>query len=103
MPSITVPKEFFVKERRMYSYWQQAFWREFFQNSVDAGSTKIDVRLSVNSDYAVEVVFTDNGCGMDRDTLERVYFRLGASTKSGADMVGGFGRARILTCFSMDS
>lgn len=103
MPSITVPKEFFVKERRMYSYWQQAFWREFFQNSVDAGSTKIDVRLSVNSNYAVEVVFTDNGCGMDRDTLERVYFRLGASTKSGADMVGGFGRARILTCFSMDS
>lgn len=103
MPSITVPKEFFVKERRMYTNWLQAFWREFFQNSVDAGSKRIDVRIQAIDTGQVEIVFTDDGCGMTREVLENVYFRLGASTKSSDDMVGGFGRARILTCFSMDS
>lgn len=47
----------------------------------------------------VDVV--DNGRGMDRKTVEEVYMRLGASTKTGeGDGIGGFGRARILTCFS---
>jgi hypothetical protein len=39
---------------------------------------------------------------MSRETLRDVYFQLGASTK-GADDIGGFGRARMLTCFSHHS
>ncbi len=38
---------------------------------------------------------------MDYATLVNVYFRLGATTKEDADTIGGFGRARILTCFAM--
>lgn len=102
MPSITVPKEFFVKERRMYTHWESAFWREFFQNSVDAGAQNIAVHITNDAD-TINVIFEDDGCGMDREILEGVYFRLGASTKTRGDTVGGFGRARILTCFSMDS
>lgn len=43
----------------------------------------------------------DDGCGMTRDILENVYLRLGATTKT-TGSVGGFGRARMLTCFAMD-
>jgi hypothetical protein len=103
MPQITVPKEFFIKERRMYSNWQFAFWREFFQNSLDGGATRIDIVMNHEVDREVSIVFADNGCGMSRETLENVYFRLGATSKEGDSFVGGFGRARILTCFSMQS
>lgn len=101
MPQITVPKDFFVNERRMYSNWLEAFWREFFQNSIDAGATRIDVMTEDLLDKNVRITFTDNGCGMSRETLENVYFRLGASSKNDGSSIGGFGRARILTCFSM--
>lgn len=101
MPQITVPKSFFVNERRMYSDWMFAFWREFFQNSVDAGATRIDITTSYHGDNSLSITFADNGCGMDRDTIENVYFKLGASTKNDDSSIGGFGRARILTCFSM--
>ena len=101
MPQICVPKEFFVKERRMYSNWMFAFWREFFQNSVDAGARNIEICSSSEEDRSGQITFTDDGCGMSREVLERVYFRLGATSKNDGDFVGGFGRARILTCFSM--
>jgi hypothetical protein len=39
---------------------------------------------------------------MSQETLRDVYFQLGASTK-GADDIGGFGRARMLTCFAHSS
>jgi len=104
MPSVSIPKSFFVKERRMYSRWQFAFWREFFQNSVDAGAERIDVDLTQDPiTRIITVTFTDDGCGMTRDVLENVYFSLGGTTKGHGDQVGGFGRARILTCFSMKS
>ncbi len=101
MKQVQVPKDFFVKERRMYSQWQFAFWRELFQNAIDAGSTQIQIKLS-SQDNVISVVFDDNGHGMTREILESVYFCLGASSKSGGT-VGGFGRARIITCFSMKS
>jgi hypothetical protein len=88
----------------MYSRWQFAFWREFFQNSVDAGAERIDVDLTQDPiTRIITVTFTDDGCGMTRDVLENVYFSLGGTTKGHGDQVGGFGRARILTCFSMKS
>lgn len=101
MANVMVPKEFFVKERRMYANWQFAFWRELFQNSTDAGSSNIRISLVDKGDKLIGIEFEDNGSGMTRETLETVYFRLGASTKNDGSTVGGFGRARILTCFSM--
>jgi hypothetical protein len=40
-----------------------------------------------------------DGPGMTRETLERVYFVVGETTKAGGASIGGFGRARVLTCF----
>jgi hypothetical protein len=103
MPTLTIPKSFFRKERdTLYPNWPVAFWRELFQNSTDAKATTI--RVSIEShDGFTRVRFDDDGVGMNRKILEEVYFRLGASTKDGVDegQIGGFGRARILTCFSM--
>lgn len=110
MPTITVPREFFRKERdQVYSDWKEAFWRELLTNSVDAGATKVDVKLATGvythpsgeDEVCTVVNFKDDGCGMTAQVLDDVYFKLGASTKEASGQVGGFGRARILTCFSM--
>ena len=101
MPSITLSRGFFKKERaEVYKHWPSAFWRELFQNSGDVLARNIDVEMS-QLDGFVRVVFADNGPGMTHDTLTNVYFSLGATTKGDAGTVGGFGRARVLTCFSM--
>lgn len=135
MPTIKVPRSFYVKERtQVYSNWQQGFWRELIQNSVDAGSKRLDITLegrgqkmrmaiideptrlmfgfpghelreemgSISTETTAPqclISFQDDGPGMTRDVLERVYMTLGASEK-GQGAAGGFGRARILTCFS---
>jgi len=102
MGTVSIGHEFFVKERKsLYSNWQRDFFREFIQNSVDAGSRNISISVeeSVENGILCEVSVTDDGCGMTRQILENVYFALGETTKTG-DGVGGFGRARILTCFS---
>lgn len=103
MPSISVPNSFFVSERNtIYNDWRSAFWRELLSNAIDAGSSRIMVQTKFDAGkLRVDVV--DNGSGMSRDVLENVYMKLGASTKGGTDAIGGFGRARILTCFSQDS
>lgn len=103
MATVTVPPEFFRGELKVYSDWQAALARELFQNSVDAGATQIDVSFVQQSDSETTLVFQDNGTGMDRDTLENVFFALGRTTKAGLDTVGGFGRARIITCFAQRS
>src|SRR3546814_18156617 len=44
---IVTPKSFYVAERdRFYSDWTMSFWRELFQNSVDAGAKAIRVSIS---------------------------------------------------------
>lgn len=108
-----VPKEFHVGERdRAYNNdWIMAFWREYFQNSTDAGSKNINITIGTgtpkgfhkNDPSAREitrVVFEDDGSGMPMDVVRHVYFSAGASTKKGQDVIGGFGRARILQAFS---
>jgi len=96
--TISISPKFFVNERNNYSSWGMAFWRELFQNSVDAGASRIDINVVQDGDAAI-VEFEDNGCGMSKDVRDNVYFRLGETTKTG-DEIGGFARARILTCFS---
>jgi hypothetical protein len=113
---VTIHKSFFKKERDgFYSDWFVAFWRELFQNSVDAGSENIRIYLDqregrgsfgkfrTDPSNIVRVVFSDDGCGMSYDVLDDVYFAIGNTTKTADDgSVGGFGRARAMTCFSQD-
>lgn len=102
MALIQIPKSFFVRERRdIYSQWELAFWRELFQNATDAGARAIDIAFQGADPDVLRIIFDDDGCGMTREILENVYFRLGTTTKSDSTTIGGFGRARILTCFSM--
>jgi len=98
--SVVVDRQFFVKERNNYSNWGLAFWRELFQNSCDANATHIDIQLLEDEDGMDRIIFTDNGSGMSRDVLMDVFFRLGATTKNTGDSTGGFGKARILICWS---
>lgn len=103
MPSISVPNSFFISERNtIYNDWRAAFWRELLSNAVDAGSSRIMIQTKFDA-AKLRVDVIDNGSGMSRDVLENVYMRLGASTKGGGEAIGGFGRARILTCFSQDN
>ena len=99
--TVSFSPRFFANELKAYSDWRDAFWRELFQNSVDAGCRNISIRFQGSSDEP-EVIFSDDGPGMSQETLRDVYFQLGASTK-GADDIGGFGRARMLTCFAHTS
>ena len=109
--SVTTPREFFVSERkRFYKDWMLSFWRELFQNSVDAGAGNIRIRVEEVNESArpgeasppkvTRVVFSDDGGGMTEKVLDDVYFSIGKTTKTGGDSVGGFGRARLMTCFS---
>lgn len=111
--TVSVPKAFHVQEKyRAYDDWTLSIWREYVQNSIDAGATRIDINISsaVPKGYkgadpdarsVTRVVFQDDGGGMSLDVLRNVYFALGATTKGGDgdDSVGGFGRARIMQNF----
>jgi hypothetical protein len=87
---------------RIYRDWQSAWWRENIQNSVDAGSSRIDISIIPTDDESSMCIVSDNGCGMSRETLEDTYFVLGETTKGSANDIGGFGKARILTCFAQN-
>lgn len=110
---ITTPKAFFIKERdQTYANWTVSFWREFFQNSVDASSKNI--KLSIREaagrgsfddvgdpeSKMTRIVIDDDGVGMSAETLDNVYFAIGQTTKDDGTSVGGYGRARLMTCFS---
>lgn len=108
MPSVITPKEFFQKEKaNLYSEWRRAFWRELLSNSVDAEASEIRIRADwlnkAGEADKISVTFADNGSGMSLETIRDVYMQLGRSTKDiGDGAVGGFGRARILTCFGQE-
>lgn len=99
--TVSLGNDFFANEiNKLYgSNWEFAFIREFFQNSIDAGASVINVTL--NSDNNT-VIFEDNGHGMSEDTFKNIYLKLGRTTKD-QNNLGGFGRARILTSFGQVS
>lgn len=100
MQSISISPRFFEVEKRNYADWRFAFVRELIQNSVDAGATDIHFEVSPIAENECKVVCRDNGCGMSREVLQNVFLCMGETTKTGGDSVGGFGKARTLTCFS---
>ena len=68
-----------------------AFLRELVQNSIDAGSTQIDVRVHVTED-GLRIATRDDGEGMDPEVLEEkllVLFRSGKEGQTGK--IGKFG------------
>ena len=102
MQQITVSPEFFKKERNNYSNWKFAFCRELFQNSIDGKATHININTK-SKDDGVIVTFDDNGVGFSSEVRDSVYFCLGKTNKGGVDDVGGFGKARIVVCFSQNN
>ncbi len=110
---IETPKSFYKKERQLYTGWTLALWRELFQNSVDARAKRVDVRIedadrrgsfgmTPEAERVTRITFSDDGHGMSKEVLQKVYFQPGQTTKTDGETVGGFGRARLLTTFSME-
>lgn len=95
---VKIGPKFFQNEKRAYNSHKDALIRELIQNAVDAKySTKI--HFTVNGD---EITISDNGTGMSRETLLKVFMNLGETTKVGEDTCGGFGIARNLICFAQE-
>jgi Histidine kinase-, DNA gyrase B-, and HSP90-like ATPase len=107
MPQVQLAANFFKKEREQaYANPPIAIWRELFQNSIDQDVSQIDIALWLANpgDNHINLTFSDNGPGMSRKVLDDVYFNIGNSTKDNdPTKIGGMGRARILTCFAMQS
>jgi hypothetical protein len=82
-------------------YSQPMSWvliRELIQNALDAGATRIDV----DTDFQDNLTVTDNGSGMEYETMINTFLTLGGSEKDrGKTIVGGFGIAK-LAIFSCD-
>jgi hypothetical protein len=101
MPTVRIGPKLFSKEKAMYRDWVTALIRENLQNSVDSGASAIGI--TIEDDGALKkLTFTDNGPGMTMKTLEDVYFVLGETTKTTPNSIGGFGVARMLTCFAQE-
>lgn len=92
---IEIPeKYFFDMATKEYSSWKTAFIREFIQNSIDAGASKITTSFK---DGYFEIV--DNGEGMNDQTIQESLLTLGGSKKHGKS-VGGLGKAKEILYFS---
>lgn len=99
MQNVKIGPEFFSKAKLDYSNWRLAWVREIFQNSADSGASLIEFTFTLINGRVVASV-SDNGRGMDRDTLENKLFSLGSSGKDfKAGAVGGFGKAKELLYF----
>lgn len=100
---VSVPPSFFIQTaKRDYNAPREAFFREFLQNSVDAGSKNIELSITSQTvDGNEKVYFTcnDDGCGMTEDIIRNKLLVLGATSKD-SNAAGGFGVAKILIYFS---
>lgn len=69
-----------------------AFLRELVQNAIDAGATRIEVRLARDPDGSVATSVDDDGCGMTLEVIERQLLTLFSSSKEGdAGKIGKYG------------
>ena len=107
MPQLTIGPDYWRKERDdAYYNWAEAFPREFMQNSCDAAARLIEIDFLglVGRRDLLRCIVADDGKGMDRNILDNVFFKLGASTKDvhGSTNTGGFGRARQMTHFAAE-
>lgn len=96
---VQVPHAYFQKAKSEYADWRWAMIREFIQNAYDAQAAIIDFRLTANDAGRIELHVSDDGTGMDRDTLENVLLCMGGSRKL-AGAIGGFGYAKAILFFA---
>ena len=69
-----------------------AFYRELVQNAIDAGTTRVDVRIRPGSEGGVRITVRDDGEGMDPEVLEGKLLVLFRSGKEGQEgKIGKFG------------
>lgn len=109
---MVTPKNYWkTKRTENHAYWPFGYFRELFQNSTDAGAKNVHITLSdspgkgafgrdAKLDNVIRVIFSDDGTGMTQDILDKVYFSPGETSKIDGTTTGGFGTARIMTCFS---
>lgn len=96
---VQVPHAYFQKAKSEYSDWRWAMIREFIQNAYDARAANIDFILAASTGGRVEIQVSDDGVGMDQDTLENVLLCMGGSRKP-AGAIGGFGYAKAILFFA---
>ena len=94
---VKVSGEYFLKMAKAdYRNYRQALWREIYQNSIDAGSSEIQV--SFNKEER-SITVTDNGCGMSLEILTEKLLALGGTHKAEGS-TGAFGKAKELELFA---
>ncbi|MEG0868900.1 MAG: ATP-binding protein [Hafnia sp.] len=104
MKQVSVPPEYFVKAKNDYADWRFAFFREFNQNSADAGATNISYEIQALENDGCRIIAHDNGSGMDLHTCETKFLALRQSTKTGSDgCTGAFGVAKEIIAFAHES
>jgi len=96
---VGLPDGYFLKMAKAdYRDYRAALWREIYQNSIDAGATRIEVSWDRNSRT---ITIVDDGCGMDLNTLRNRLLVLGGSKKA-EGATGAFGKAKELELFSWE-
>jgi len=97
-------EDYYERRLRDYDNWEIAYWREIIQNSRDSGATNMELEVAEDTYKDPEtgdtvpcmrVSATDNGSGMDYETLMTAFFRRGGTLKQEGS-VGGFGDAKNL-------
>lgn len=104
---VVIGPEFFKKAFNDYTNWRWAIIREFLQNSIDAGSKKIDITIhkhqttTTKSDTVLKV--RNDGAPMTREVLVNKLLSLGGSGKNFQNSVGGFGKAKEILYYAHQS
>lgn len=100
---VTIGPDFFAKAKYDYSDWRWAIIREFFQNSMDCGSSRIEVHVEEVDGKQTVLTVTNDGRPMTEDIVVNKLLSLGGSAKNFQDgNVGGFGKAKEILYFCHD-
>lgn len=98
--TITIPADAWKKKVcGQYNKAKLRAFIEWFQNSLDAKATKVEIHFD---DDTRTIVVADNGSGMDLETMLNAYLTLTGSYKPNANSSGAFGEAKELV-FAMES
>lgn len=65
---------------------------ELVKNSYDAGASSCDVEFSFSGDAIVKIIVSDNGSGMDMDTVQKSWLVIGTDNKKKQLERGSSGR-----------